>query len=601
MSVLKRLIPAFFIMLLFGGLQTQASPSAGWQGWSDDLFERAQASDRFVILDLEAVWCHWCHVMETETYGNPDVKALLEKKYITVRVDQDDNLALASRYGDWGWPATIIFAPDGSEIVKLRGYIPAPRMVSILQAVIDDPSPGPSVFQQEDIVASTTPFLSADARKTILGNYEAVWDEEFAGWGQVQKFIHTESLDYALKAAIEGDAVAGKRARRTLDAALNLIDREWGGVYQYSDQRDWRSPHFEKIMWYQAQYLRQYALAYSIWKDDKYRDAAQDVQRYLTTILLSKDGAFYTSQDADLSREVDGKSFYALPAEKRKSLGMPRIDTSIYARDNGWAISGLVAYSNAFGDARALDQAREAARWIIGNRQIEDGGFKHGDAEKSGPYLADTLAMGEAMLALYGATGERDWLVRADAAGRFIARTFKHEGSGFITSKALLAKTGVFAKPVRQIEENIQFARFANALNRYTGKTGHRDMAVHAMKYLTSDQITGMRRFLVGIALADDELANEPIHLTVVGAKKDAKAIALYDAARRYPAIYKRVDWYDPEEGPMLNDDIKYPELDQAAAFACGNRVCSLPVFDPAGLDKAVKRMARANSRTVQN
>lgn len=518
-----------------------------------------------------------------------------------MRVDQDDNLELSSRYGDWGWPATIIFAPDGTEIVKLRGYIPAQRMASILQAVIDDPSPGPSVIQQEDVVASTTPFLSADARKTILGNYDAVWDEEYAGWGAIQKFIHTESMDFALKAAIEGDKVAEKRARRTLDAALNLIDPEWGGVYQYSDQRDWRSPHFEKIMWYQAQYLRQYALAYSLWDDDKYRKAAQDVQRYLTTILMSEEGAFYTSQDADLNRETDGKTFYALSAEDREQLGMPRIDKNIYARDNGWAIAGLVAYSDAFGDARALDQAVKAARWIVENRQISDGGFKHGEDEKAGPYLGDTLAMGEAMLALYGATGDRDWLVRADAAGQFIAQAFRHEDAGFITSKTKLANAGVFAKPVRQIEENIQLARFANALHRYVGRDGHRDMAVHTMKYLTSEQITGMRRFLVGIALADDELSKEPIHLTIVGSKKDASAIALHQAARQYPALYKRVDWYDPKDGPMLNADIEYPELEQAAAFACGNGICSLPVFEAEGLDPAVKRMARATTRNVQN
>lgn len=599
MFIIKRLMAALAALFVVYGLQAQAAP--GWQGWSDDLFEKAQASGRFVILDLEAVWCHWCHVMEEETYGDATVQALLKKKYIPVRVDQDENLALSSRYGDWGWPATVIFASDGTEIVKLRGYIPAPRMAAILQAVIDDPTPGPSVVAQEDVVASTTPFLDEKARRRLLENYNAVWDEEYAGWGQAQKFIHTESLDYALKRAIDGDEVAEQRAKRTLDAALNLIDREWGGVYQYSDQRDWRSPHFEKIMWYQAQYLRQYALAYSLWKDERYREAARDIERYLTTIMLSEDGAFYTSQDADLSRDIDGKTFYALPAEKRKALGMPRVDKNIYARDNGWAISGLVAYANAFAEPRVLDLAERVARWVVAHRQIEDGGFAHGENDAAGPYLGDTLAMGEAMLALYAATGTRDWLVKADWAGAFIARTFRDNEAGYVTSKTSLAKTGVFAKPVRQIEENIQLARFANALHRYTGKDGHRDMAVHAMKYLTSEQITTMRRFLIGVVLADEELSREPVHITVVGSKNDPSATALYEEARRYPAIYKRVDWYDPAEGPMLNADIAYPELEQAAAFACGNRICSLPVFEPSGIGEAVEHMARAETRSAGN
>src|SRR6202040_3530417 len=109
------------------------------------LFARAKAQHRFVILDLEAVWCHWCHVMDQNTYSNPKVQALLRARYIPVRVDQDSDPALAARYGDWGWPATIVFGPEGEEIVKLRGYVEPDRMVAMLRAIIDDPTPGPSV------------------------------------------------------------------------------------------------------------------------------------------------------------------------------------------------------------------------------------------------------------------------------------------------------------------------------------------------------------------------------------------------------------------------------------------------------------------------
>ena len=92
-----------------------------WVDWNAELFTRAQAEQRLVILDLEAVWCHRCHVMEKTTYRDEKVVALLQSKYLTVRVDQDANPDLSSRYGDWGWPATIIFAPDGTELAKWRG------------------------------------------------------------------------------------------------------------------------------------------------------------------------------------------------------------------------------------------------------------------------------------------------------------------------------------------------------------------------------------------------------------------------------------------------------------------------------------------------
>ena len=118
-----------------------AAESVQWNGWSGELFSRATAEKRFVILDLEAVWCHWCHVMEKTTYADPEVMELLALKYIPVRVDQDANPDLSSRYGDWGWPATIVFAPDGTEIAKIRGYIEPLRMQALLQAIIDDPRP----------------------------------------------------------------------------------------------------------------------------------------------------------------------------------------------------------------------------------------------------------------------------------------------------------------------------------------------------------------------------------------------------------------------------------------------------------------------------
>jgi uncharacterized protein YyaL (SSP411 family) len=597
---IRQFATALFIPLVIQAAAVQGSDEVEWQGWTDDLFTRAQAENRFVILDLEAVWCHWCHVMEKETYGDPEVQRLLKAKYIAVRVDQDANPDLSSRYGDWGWPATIIFAPDGTEVAKLRGYKPARGMAALLQAFIDDPSPGPSVLELAKIEPSATSFLTPDQRASLLDTYDAVWDDEFAGWGTVQKFIHTESLDYAIAAARSGDTAAATRAKRTLDAALNLIDPVWGGVYQYSDQRNWLSPHFEKIMWYQTQYLRQYSLAHTIWPRRGYLQAARSIHGYLTTFLKSDDGVFFTSQDADLDEETDGHAFFKLNDEARRKLGMPRIDTNIYARENGWAISSLVSYYNASTDPVVLAEAKTAARWIMQNRSIDDGGYAHGVKDRGGPYLADTLAMGQALLDLYAATGEREWLKAADRAGGFIALNFRHKDAGFVASVSPAATVGVFAEPVRQIEENMQLARFANQLHQYTGNETHGSVAAYTMRYLTSQHITGMRRFLVGVVLADEELAGEPIHITVVGRKDDPAAIALHEAARRYPALYKRVDWWDRREGPMINADIEYPELERAAAFACGNRICSLPVFEPAGVDEAVKRMARLETRNAR-
>src|SRR3954470_23348626 len=116
----------FFRLLAFSLLSLLAFTAAAraaeaaplkWQPWSDAAFAQAKREQKFVILNLHAVWCHWCHVMEDKTYRDPAVVALLKSKYVLVEVDADSRPDLSNRYEDYGWPATIVFAPDGSEIV----------------------------------------------------------------------------------------------------------------------------------------------------------------------------------------------------------------------------------------------------------------------------------------------------------------------------------------------------------------------------------------------------------------------------------------------------------------------------------------------------
>jgi uncharacterized protein YyaL (SSP411 family) len=578
-----------------------ASETIKWSGWDDELFSRASAEQRFVILDLEAVWCHWCHVMEKTTYADPEVTELLASKYIPVRVDQDANPDLSSRYGDWGWPATIVFAPDGSEIAKIRGYIEPARMQALLQAIIDDPSPGPSVGEAFEIKPSASVFLTKEQRAELIKNVDESYEERIGGWGENQKYVDPDSMDYAMTRAEAGDDAAAKRARQTLDAATALIDPVWGGVFQYSEAGSWTKPHFEKIMSFQAQYLRQYSQAYALWKDEKYLTAARDIERYLAGFLTSPDGAFYVSQDADLDHDTDGRKYYALGDTERRKLGMPRIDKNLYARENGWAISGLAAFYNVTGDPKVLVIAEGAAKWVSANRTLPGGGFRHGDKDRGGPFLGDSLAMGQAFLDLYAATGNRDWLNQAGKAGDFIDATFKDEAGGFFSSRTSEGKVGVFAKPPKQSDDQIQVVRFMNLLNRYFENNVYKDSAVHAMRYLTSVSAEAVRP-MPGVLLADEELAVEPTHMTIVGHKDDPRAQALHAAARAFPARYKRLEWLDLREGKLPNPDVQYPDLGEPAAFACSNRICSYPSFNAEELAATVKQMAKLKpSRAALN
>ncbi len=541
-----------------------------------------------MLLDLGAVWCHWCHVMEEDTYSDPKVLELLRARYLTVRVDQDSRPDLSNRYEDYGWPATIVFAADGSEIVKRRGFIPPGEMASMLQAIIDDPSPGPSVTPEKPVTASREASLAAALREELQKNFLEGYDEKEGSWGTVQKFLDWDNVERCLTLARGGDERALRMATQTLEAQRALIDPIWGGVYQYSTDGDWKHPHFEKIIQMQAENLRVYALAYAQLGREADLASARLIQRYLRDFLTSPEGAFYTSQDADLVPGEHAGEYFALDDKARRKQGIPRIDKNIYARENGWAINALVELSAATVDAAALKDAVRAAEWICAQRALPGGGFRHGE---SGPgYLGDTLGMGRAFLRLYAVTAERKWLDRASAACAYIAANFKAE-AGF-PSAQVDPMAIVKARP--QFEENALLARFANLLSRYTGNAAQRGVAEHALKYLAAPEVAATRRSAVGGVLsADAELAVAPLHIVVVGAKTDPAARALFAVASRYPVVYRQLEWLDRGEKDAPKIDVQFPELKEAAAYVCSATACSPPISDARQFSERVDKFTK--------
>jgi uncharacterized protein YyaL (SSP411 family) len=563
----------------------QKQDNIDWQPWSDSVFAQAQKEGRFVLLNLGAVWCHWCHVMEEITYQDPKVIELIRSHYIPVWVDEDSRPDLSNRYENYGWPATIVFGADRAEIVKRRGYIPPRPMASMLQAIVDDPTPGPSVVAEVELTPTNEAALTAEARNKLRRVLIEAYDHGNRGWGTVQKWLDWDIIEYCMAETLRGDKEFECMARETLAAQLNLMDPAWGGVYQYSTDGDWQHPHFEKIMQMQAEDLRIYAEAYALWHDNAYLQAANQLRGYLKNFLTSPEGAFYTSQDADLVPGEHGGEYFQLSDAGRRQRGIPRIDTHIYARENGWAINALATLYAVSGEQDYLDDAIRAANWIIAHRTLPGGGFRHDEKDPAGPYLGDTLFMGRAFLTLYAVTANRAWLSRAEEAVQFISANFKAD-IGYITSASIAQ---LKSKP--QVDENAGVTRLATLLHHYTGKTEYTQIAEHAMRFLSASGVPDRRGFLVaGILLADREIGAAPLHLAIVGRKSDPAARALFAAALKQPVAYKRVEWWDKDEGALPNPDVQYPQLEQAAAFLCTDRSCSAPIFLPDKISSLVCR-----------
>jgi hypothetical protein len=525
--------------------------------------------------------------MDESTYTDANVRRLIDRNYVAVSVDADSDPDLTSRYGNWGWPATIVLAPDGTEIVKRRGYIPPQQMASLLQAIVDDPSPGPSVLASASIGAAHMTQLTSKQRVALLKSYNELYDSRNGGWGQIHKLIEADTLELAF---VQADGT--RRARTTLDNNLLLIDPVWGGVYQYSDALDWRSPHFEKLMSYQADDLRLYSEAYARWRDPRYLAAANSLYGYIDKFLTAPDGGFYVSQDADVSGQTTGRDFYKCDDAARRRLGMPKIDTHRYARETGWAVRALAKYYDVTGNERALASAEHAARWALAERAGPTGGFRHDEKDRGGPFLDDNLAMTQAFLALYRSTGERGWLNHATDTLNFIDANLRQADAGFVAAPRPKKGRGVFSETVRLPDQNAALVRAANMANRYTGNPRYRKLALHGMKYLAAVAAAADGQLLPDILLADRELSMAPIHIAIVGGKRNPAARLLHAAALRYPADYLQIDWLDRAEGELPNHEIQYPEMDRAAAFACADGACSRPVYEANEIEPAIRKLA---------
>jgi hypothetical protein len=259
------------VLLVLAGTAHAETPSLPWQKWDPSLFDRAGRENKYILLHMAAVWCHWCHVMEGTTYRDPAIQKTILEKFIPVRVDQDADPALSYRYENWGWPATIMLDKDGNEIFRRRGYIPPELFSKLLAAVIEDPSALPSVSAGVDVDPNAV-GLSAERRAKTEALLLQSYDKQHGGFGDTHRFIHADTLEWALERSRplqrnSGTGTWREVAAKTLAGARGLIDPVWGGMFQYSDKLDWSSPHYEKLLNIQRDAVRSYVLAHEVGRD----------------------------------------------------------------------------------------------------------------------------------------------------------------------------------------------------------------------------------------------------------------------------------------------------------------------------------------------
>ena len=336
-----------------------------WHEWGEEAFAAAQRENKPMLLDIGAVWCHWCHVMDRESYDDPEIAAIVNENFVAVKVDRDERPDIDSRYqaavqavsGQGGWPLTAFLTPDGKPFYggtyfpPSEGYgRPSFRRVLLSIAAAYKEKHGDVVEQAkmvESAIAQSESFARRDGKvsgRVIAAIQESavkMFDPQHGGFGQAPKFPHPSALELLIdryartsRAELRSAGQPGAAVPTTDSQLRNVIvttlehmarggvyDQLAGGFHRYSVDERWVVPHFEKMCYDNSELLKNYVHAYQATGEEFFAEVARDIIRWMDEWLSDRErGGFYASQDADISMEDDGDYFTWTLEEARAVL-----------------------------------------------------------------------------------------------------------------------------------------------------------------------------------------------------------------------------------------------------------------------------------------
>lgn len=557
-----------------------------FHGWDKPTFEQAKAEKKLLLVTLVTEWCHWCHVMDEKTWGDPAIAQLMKERFVVVRVDADSRPDLAERYADFGWPALALLTPDAQPVTEWKGYQEARRFERELRGYVKDLDEGRVLARKPPVVDVEVKPLG-HIRDFTRAQLASFYDDKRGGWGKgAQKYPMWAPISWALLVGVvDGDAAALAQARQTLDGELHLIDGVDGGMFQYSLEGVWTAPHYEKLAEINGTALENYADAWAATGDVGYLKAAQDLARYAMTTLRRADGAFFANQDADVGtrgehEKVLGKEWYALSRAERAKRGEPFIDRHVYASHNGRIVAGLARLAAVSGDDDVKAAAVKAIEVVLARHKV-GAGYRHAERSDEGSdddgvlHLADQVAVGRALLLLSEVTGDARYRAAAHDVAAFIVASFEDNGGGFFASTASDHDVGVFAERRKPMKQNAEAARLLLQIGRLDDDKALVDAAERGLAAFAKEGVVKEEYRMVGeLLLALEEDLREPLHFAVVGDIADPATKALLASSLKVWAPHRLVDVQLPGK--------KYPDLGKPSLYICGATFCSPPITDPA-------------------
>jgi len=490
-------------------LLQHADNPVDWFPWGDEALAEARRRDLPIFLSIGYAACHWCHVMERESFEDEAIAAVLNDHFVPIKVDREERPDLDAIYmdavqsmtGQGGWPLSAFLTPDGRPFYA-GTYFPEqpahgiPSFRQVLESIAeawrerraDVESQGQRVIEaisRASSLAGSSEPLTEEIEAGALESLARSFDDRWGGFGGAPKFPQPMTLEFVLRMAVRGARGAEEMITVTLDrmASGGIYDQVGGGFSRYSTDGRWHIPHFEKMLYDNAQLAQLSTRAWQVTRRDRFRRVATETLEYLLREMRQPEGGFSSSQDAD-SEGVEGKFYVwswgelvgvvgeevaraygatregnwegtnvlwfpdghepegldlsaARPKllEARERRVRPATDDKVLTAWNAMTVQALVEAGRTFEEPRFLEAAKTCADFLLEHLRGADGrllrSWRQGTQGRPG-FCDDHALLASAFLTLYATTGEERWFHEAASLGdALIDLFFDVERGGF--------------------------------------------------------------------------------------------------------------------------------------------------------------------------
>ena len=610
-------------------LQQHAHNPVDWQPWDDEALARARTEDKPILLSIGYAACHWCHVMERESFEDPLTARVMNDNFVSIKVDREERPDLDSIYmdavvaltGHGGWPMTVFLKPTGEPFFGGTYFPPEPRhgLPSFKQVLLAIAEAWQEQRDEVDrsganlaehirsgarLPASKDP-LTAQLLDDAQRNLHHGFDPQWGGWGRAPKFPPAPVLEFLLRRGEE------EMTRRTLDgmALGGMYDLVGGGFHRYSVDERWLVPHFEKMLYDNALLASVYRQAWRRFGEERYRRISDETIDYVLRELALDGGGFASAQDADTDR-VEGLTFtwapgegapeeFLQPFEHGRSVLRGELDDATRmrlleqrarrpqpARDDKAIASWNGLMLAALAQAGRVEPAVRLAGFLLGPLSTEGGRLhrtyrgktlRDGVAKGTG-YLEDYADVAYGLMELHVATGEPRWLREAHRLATLAVDLFADDESGGFLQAARDGEQLVALK--KELDDhptpsgNAMIAYVLLRLARIWGDDELERRGVSVLR-LVRDMLTRTPSSFGWLLVALDQHLAPHRELAIAGSPDAPVARAAVERA----AATDVIAFGPAEDVPLLAGRT---EIDgRAAVYLCERFACRLPVTEP--------------------